>query len=129
MPLLQELKQFTGTEVFYRHSFNRRIVYTEGVRYLATEAQAYWLIDAIASHISSPLFQRAMTKDERIGERHFWTLHVKPDNSAVLEAKVDSPERALVTQKLTFTDFPLPEIQIWVGNNGQGWTLYLPSEH
>ena len=44
-----ELRQFCGTENWYRHPLNPRLVYTDGVQYLAEKAGAYWLIDVVAS--------------------------------------------------------------------------------
>ena len=43
-----DLAQFIGSEVLYKHPmFNIR--YTEGVKYVAEKAGAYWLIEAVAS--------------------------------------------------------------------------------
>jgi hypothetical protein len=35
---LADLEAFTGTEQYYRHSINRKVLYTDGVRYLADKA-------------------------------------------------------------------------------------------
>ncbi|CAA9302355.1 hypothetical protein AVDCRST_MAG94-444 [uncultured Leptolyngbya sp.] len=43
------LSRFHGCETFYRY-WTGRLIYTEGVKYLADTAHCYWLIDAIASH-------------------------------------------------------------------------------
>ena len=43
-----DLSQFIGTENYYRH-WTGHGVYTDGVKYLAEKAGAYWLIDAILS--------------------------------------------------------------------------------
>jgi hypothetical protein len=37
------LAQFTGDLERYRHYFNRKLIYTPGVQYLAESAGAYWL--------------------------------------------------------------------------------------
>ena len=42
------LAQFTGTERWYRHGLVRNVTYTDGVRYVADTAGAYWLIDIVA---------------------------------------------------------------------------------
>jgi len=34
-----------------------------------------------------------------------------------------------ITATVPFTDFPLEAIDLWVGYDGQYYTLYLPSEH
>lgn len=41
------LSAFSGTENYYKHLLG--IYYTDGVKYLAQECQAYWLINAIAT--------------------------------------------------------------------------------
>ena len=46
--ILTQADLFTGTEVWYRHSLIRKILYTEGIQYPAEKAGAYWLIDEIA---------------------------------------------------------------------------------
>jgi hypothetical protein len=43
------LAQFTGTERYYR--INRKCLLTDGTRYLAEEAGAFWLMDAAASYL------------------------------------------------------------------------------
>ena len=46
--LQDELHQFYGTENYYQHPLNRRFLHTDGVQHFATQAQAFWLIDAVA---------------------------------------------------------------------------------
>lgn len=125
----QELKQFTGSVNFFRHHFNRAVIYTEGVQYLAENGKAYWLIDAIASHIGTQPFQKAVANDDRIELLHIWNLAVQDDRSAKLTTKVDSGVAPFIEQRISYTDFTLQEIDIWAGNNGQGFTLMLPSEY
>ena len=127
--LRTELAQFTGSTQWFRHAFNRAVIYTEGVQYLAEEGKAYWLIDAIASHIGSHEFQQAADLDARIDLIHFWNLAVKPDYTATLEAIADSGEQPFLQQQIEFTDFPLEEIDIWAKNDAGQWTLLLPSEY
>jgi hypothetical protein len=43
------LTQFTGTEHYYR--LNRKCVLTDGTKYLAETAEAYWLLDVAASYL------------------------------------------------------------------------------
>ena len=45
-----QLGQFTGTSKYYKIS--RRHLLTDGTRYLAEQAACFWLMDAIASHLS-----------------------------------------------------------------------------
>jgi hypothetical protein len=130
LQLQDELRQFTGDLQRYRHPLHRRVIYTPGVRCLAERAGAYWLVDAIAGWLDSAKFREAARCDERIAELHFWTLAVDPKTrSAVLAAAADAGEPAFLVQRLEFTDFPLPSVEVWAGFDGEHWTLYLPSEH
>ncbi len=124
-----DLQQFTGDLERYRHSFNRRVIYTPGVQYLAEQAEAYWLIDAIASSFGSAPMRTATARDERLQSLQFWRLDVHADGTATLTARADSGVAPCITQQIPFTDFPLTEIDIWAGFDGEHWTLYLPSEH
>ena len=45
-----QLTQFIGTTGYYRIS--RRHLLTDGTKYLAEEAECFWIMDAIASHLS-----------------------------------------------------------------------------
>ena len=99
------------------------MIYTPGIRYLADRADAYWLIDAVARHLTSEKFCRAIQDEPRIQDLHIWKLVVSDNDSAVLTAQADSNEPAFITQEIVFTDFPLSEIDLWVGFDGQYFTL------
>lgn len=123
-----DLRQFSGDMIRYVHPLNRKVIYTPGIRYVAEQGKAYWLLDAIASYFGSPIVQDAMAKDYRLKSMQFWRLVVK-DESAVLTAEADTGVEPFITQDIPFTDFPLDQIDIWAGFDGTFWTLYLPSEH
>lgn len=108
------LNQFTGTEKYYKHWTNR-IIYTDGIQYLAEKAGAYWLVDTIASY----------QKDFSDAGFQVWTLSKYLDDSAVLTMKEDSGEPDIVRQEIGYTDFPLESIRLWVSNG----VLMLPSEY
>jgi hypothetical protein len=124
-----DLSQFTGTTNHYRWSgLFRNCVLTDGTHYLAETAGAYWLMDAIASH--QPRLRRH--KDSRLRTLQFWTLKVdQQKHSAVLSCRADSAEKPAVLQRIEYTDFPLPEITIWVavGQQGEPTVLMVPSEY
>ena len=119
--LQAELAQCYGSETVYKHWL--KILYTEGIKTLADEAQCMWLVDAIASHQKS--YQIIYNPD--LQEFQLWTLTVNEDKSAVLACYEDSPSTCepVITQLIPFTDFPMPEIKLYLE---QG-TLLLPSEH
>jgi len=116
--LKTELSYFTGTEQYYENPMFPDVRYTSGVRHLAQRAGAYWLIDAICSHIP--------TANRQIGDRfQVWTLEVGDDKSALLECRADSDKPVVVSQSIEHTDFPLKTIAIWA----ESGVLLLPSEH
>ena len=110
-----ELANFTGTENHYRHWLG--ILFTDGVKFLADRAGAYWLIDAIAS------WQPEIPRAER--EFQLWELTVGEDRSATLEVRPDSDQPAIINQRIQYTDFPLRLIKLYVENG----VILLPSEH
>jgi hypothetical protein len=111
-----DLAQFTGTEQWYRHGLTGTL-YTDGAKYVADTAKAYWLLDHIAIAQS---FEKHLAREEF----QVWKLSVRPDNTATLVCE-DGNDNVLVTKELEFTDFPPPGITLWFANN----TIYLPSEH
>jgi hypothetical protein len=123
-----QLRQFTGTEGYHRWSpLFRRMVLTDGVKFVADNGGthgAYWLADAIASH------QPTAMKNVELRDMQFWNLTVKPDHSAVLTCRADSGRKPAITQRIEYTDFDLPEIDLWVGPVDETtYTILLPSEY
>ena len=120
-----DLRQFTGSESYTRHGLNRKLIYTDGISYVAQEGNAYWLIDAIAI---ANLFEENV-KDE---EFQTWTMAKTTGNSATLKAD-NGNGKTLYTQEIEFTDFPLDEIKMYVVSAedfGAGAKmLMLPSEY
>ena len=115
-----DLAQFCGSAEFYQH-WTKRLVYTEGVQYMAERGGAYWLIDAVASYQSD---QRIASRQDLVDFQQ-WQLAVAQDKSAVLTMRGDSDQPAVITQEIPFTDFPLAQIKVYVCNG----TLMLPSEY
>ena len=108
-----ELRQFSGTEKWYKHLSG--YLYTDGVLYVAQEGGAFWLIDKIL------LTTRAKNNLQEFG---VWKLEVKEDKSAILVCE-DGNYHQLYREKIEWTDFPLNKIYLWFENG----VLILPSEH
>lgn len=104
----QDLQQFIGSETIYCH-WTKQLSYTEGVKYLAKTANAYWLIDAIASYQSST----ELCQDPILEEFQIWKLQVNPDRSAILSCERDRND-IVVTQIIDRTDFPLSDIKLYL---------------
>ncbi|MDD2467569.1 MAG: hypothetical protein PHI97_26605 [Desulfobulbus sp.] len=112
-----DLKQFSGSEYWYRHSMVRSILFTDGAKYVAETGGAYWLLDEIAFAQKS--------KKKVAGEAfQLWRLTVKKDNTATLVCE-DGNGRKILSKRIPFTDFPLDEISFYFINN----TILLPSEY
>ena len=111
-----DLRQFTGSENWYRHALNRNVLYTDGAKYVADHASAYWLLDEIAL---AQVGERVV----RAEEFQVWTLTVNADRSALLTCD-DGNGGAVFQKVIPFTDFPVERIALWFENN----TIYLPSE-
>jgi hypothetical protein len=125
------LAQFYGTDGYTRLSpLHGNLICTDGVTWLAQNADCFWLIDAIASH------QPECQKDAMLREHQFWTLKVTTSptggRSAKLTCERDEDDVAL-TQHIEFTDFPLEEVRIWVEygevQDKPVMVCLLPSEH
>lgn len=102
MKLLDNLKQFTGTEQYHRITLGKLVV-TDGIKYLVDKAQCHWLMDIVESY------------QHKLKEVPFqiWCLKVNEDDSAVVTCKEDSDQPNLVKQEIGYTDFPLDEIEFY----------------
>jgi hypothetical protein len=114
---LTDLRQFTGTEHWYRHPLVRQVLYTDGARYVAETAGAYWLLDEIAL---AQKFEQAVQGEEF----QVWKLAVTEERTATLTCE-DGNGRAVFTKAIAFTDFPAEGITFYVTNK----TILLPGEY
>ena len=113
MGLEEELMQFTGTENYYRNFTG--LVFTDGVKYLADKAGAYWLIDLVGSY------------QPRLRKMPFqlWELKVKDDKSALITMVEDIGRPTKIRQQIPSTDFPLKEFSFYCIDN----VMLLKSEY
>jgi hypothetical protein len=118
------LSQFHGTENYYTHSVLKNLVFTDGVKFLADEASAYWLIDAIASHQCN----QQIKQSPDLQDFQLWKLEVD-GNKGVLFCYPDSDQPYVVRQEIEFTDFPLNEISFYLQKGSDCKVLMLPSEY
>ena len=108
-----DLEQFSGTENYYKHWLGLK--YTDGVKYMAEKAGAYWLIDAIASYRRKEPFQ--------IWE--FTRGEGGPEHPHILTMREDSYQPVKVKQEIEYSDFPLDNIKLYLIDG----VLLLPSEY
>ena len=111
------MSQFSGSEHWYRFGIVPDITCTDGAKYVADTAGAYWLLDEIA-------LAQKYVKEVAAQEFQVWKLTVKDDNSATLTCE-DGNDNAVYSKPIPFTDFPEDGVTLWFANN----VIYLPSEH
>jgi hypothetical protein len=112
-----DLLQFTGSEQWHRHAIVRDVLFTDGAKYIADQAGAYWLLDEIAL---TQRFEKTVAGEEF----QLWKLKVDPDHTATLTCE-DGNGKAVYSKAIKHTDFPLPEIALYSTNN----VILLPSEN
>lgn len=119
-----KLDSFYGTET-YRWSDFKKLKLTDGAQFLQDNGAA-WLIGAIESwqHNSD------MTSLPKDIEFQVWELIVirnigDRSGTAILTCHEDAGEPTLVKQEISYTDFPLDSIKLYVQNG----VLLLPSEY
>ncbi len=110
------LKQFIGTDCYYRIS--RRHLLTDGAKYLAEQAECFWMMDAIASHLA----EIGMTDG-------FVAVKVIVNDAKALIVYEDGNGHEYARQEIPHTDFPLGEITLYACWDGEHWVVMLPSEY
>jgi hypothetical protein len=121
-----DLSGFTGTENYYRYSpLFRNFILTDGTKFLADEAGAYWLMDAIASHVGSYKRDTFAVVNLRQNQPDNWLLTIDDGNG-----------KLYARQEIEFSDFPLESIKLYVCKQEDGtfphpdmWVILLPSEY
>lgn len=110
-----DLAQFIGTCYYYKHPLSG-MVFTDGVKFIAEKAQAFWLIDAIGSYRRKEPFQ-------------IWELSRIGDNAAKLTMREDTNLPEIIGQIIDFTTIweytDLAKITIW----SDGEVMYIPNEY
>ena len=110
------LAHFTGTERYYR--ITRRHLLTDGTKYVAEAAGAFWMMDAVASHLME------------LGTADWFVLvRVKVAESKAVMVYEDGNGHEHARQEIPYTDFPLANFVLYCCWDGEHWVLMLPSEY
>lgn len=115
--LNSELRNFSGTETWFRHGLFRKYLYTEGIQFLAEKAECYWLLDKIF----------ALQDDQpsvKAEEFQTWDLIVYQDKTAQLKCG-NGNGHVVYSEIISFTTFPLSKIRFYMTDN----ILLLPTEY
>ena len=111
------LAQFTGTERWYRHGLVKTLTFTDGVKYVADTAGAYWLVDELA-------LAQLYIPEVRKESFQVWKLVLAGNGPATLICE-DGDYKEVWRKAIEYTDFPEPEITLWLTDN----VIMLPSEY
>ena len=102
-----DLAQFSGTDNWWKHRTGR-LTYTDGVKFLAEKAGAFWLIDLVASYQTARLRQEEFHYPEPLNYVHQRRRHPR----FLGESGVRSPHsysvlrnRSRLSDALNRTDF------------------------
>jgi hypothetical protein len=118
----QGLAQCYCSENHHVFSSLSRLVCTDGVKWLAVNANCFWLLDAIAS------WQPVCQKDAMLREFQVWTLTTEQrsemNRRGRLKCERDTGDKKPIRQEIEYTDFPLDSIKLYVENG----VILLPSE-
>ena len=124
--LATDLAHFTGTDTYTNINYpwlrGAKFLLTDGSQYLAEQAKAFWLMDAIASH--------QINKNVAAEPFQVWTLTVNEKHQAVLTCS-DGSKTELVRQEIPWTDFPLESITLYAAQDEYlgGRVVMLTSEY
>jgi hypothetical protein len=119
--LLSELRSFSGGGGYTKTGFPPVLI-TDGVEYLCEKAQSWWLVDAIASHQAS---RRVAAEEFQV-----WNLKRSKSGSGASLLADDGNGNKIASQRIPYTDFPLPAIKLYcVRNPGQRPIVMLPNEY
>ena len=120
--LLDELRNFYGTEAYYRT--NPGLLVTDGVKFLADNAGAYWLFDMVWSYL--PVLRKSR-------DTFFVVVLTKEgvlDPGAIFTIQDDiPPNHTYAQQAIEYTDFPLDEIVLYLSATEEEFVLMLRSEY
>lgn len=114
--LTEDLRNFYGTHNY--HLFGAELVLTDGIKYLADTANAYWLLTAIKSHLA-----------DCFAISDFCVAKLSVENQTAHLVITDGNDHVLAHQQFDYTDFPIQSITIYVIKSHPYSVILLPSEY
>ncbi len=111
-----DLAHFTGTEHYYR--LNRKCLITDGAKYLADAAKAYWLLEIAASYLIE------------LGTADWFVLVRLTVKSSRAELTLEDGNGGIrARQQIPYTDFSADKQVLYANWDGEHWVIMLPSEY
>lgn len=117
-----DLRYFTGTEQYFKHTINPRFVYTDGVRYFARNAGngAYWFLDIAATEI----FEIHAKKEE-----YFLNVKIVSTGNTAKIIVEDGNDGVLFKRDIEYTDCPDGTWEFFMIFDGEQSVMLVPSEY
>jgi len=100
------LDQFYGTEQYYKHPSFTTSVYTDGVKYFAETAGAYWFLDIVFSEYSSLMNQLG-----------FLSINLFVGVLGANISVTDGDGNKFTGMRIPFTDCPQGEYKFFYADN------------
>lgn len=119
---LPDLDHFTGTAAYHRHRIlgQMTVLLTDGAKYVAENAGAWWLMDLAAISGRQWLLEG----------NGFATLTVTATKEGTGAIKVtDGNENVIEEQQIEFTDFPEGSVTFFISPHLDEPVFYLRSEY
>ncbi|NBT76573.1 MAG: hypothetical protein EBT15_11550 [Betaproteobacteria bacterium] len=101
-----DLSQFYGTEAYYRYPLTQSVFYTDGVKYFAEQAGAYWFLDIVFSEYE-PLMRR----------EGFITVNLSVYDGQADITVTDGDDKTLANKHIHLTDCPSGEYLFFFTND------------
>lgn len=111
-----ELTNFIGTNAYW--PICKFAYLTDGTKFLADHAEAYWLMYAIASYLP-----------ELKSKHEFVVAELKVTSSTAVLLLTGGNHNELARQAVEYTDFPLSTITLYAAWSSEFWVLMLPTEY
>lgn len=111
--VMNNLSQFIGTEQYHKTTFNPYLLFTDGMKFLFDEYQAYWLGDLINSYFPNIL------RDFNENGDTFYIIDVKVTDGLLngrftISREVDEERKIIVEQNVGYIDLPAGDYQFFM---------------
>jgi hypothetical protein len=114
----EQLHRFTGTENYHANPLYPAMKYTDGVKFFATEASAYWFLDIVGTE-----YHPIQTRGEPFIVVEMQVTHNTRNKVANIRV-TDGGSRTLAVRRIDYTDCPQGFWKFYLEND----VLSLPSE-
>jgi hypothetical protein len=112
--LRADLGAFIGTEQWHRHALNRHLLLTDGVKYFADTAGAWWLLDIVATEVLPfPATHPCLV------------IHLDVNDAKAIIRVSDGDDIQIYCRHIHFNDAPDGLWRVYLTDN----VLLLPSEY